>query len=119
MNLHFSQPFTADRIDEVSAIIRGVSVITSGLIARGHDLEVDRVTLQQMHACASAKGQVPVKVDHKSGAAAICGYLTNFHREDNKLKADWHLLKTHPQKEQILAGAIQLKRGAPFGGVEV
>ena len=62
--------FTADKIDTVNAVIRGVSVITSGLIARGHDLEVDNVTLDQMQKCAESKGQVPVKVDHKSGAAA-------------------------------------------------
>lgn len=100
-----------DKIDEANAIIRGVSVITSGLIARGHDLEVDNVTLQQMLAKAQEKGQVPVKVDHKSGAAAVCGFLANFRIEGTKLKADWHLLESHPQKAQILEVARRMPRG--------
>lgn len=103
--------FTADKIDDVNAIIRGVSVITSGLIARGHDLEVDDVTLAQMEKCASQKGKVPVKVDHKSGAAAICGFLTDFRQEHNKLKADWYLLESHPQKAQILEVARRMPGG--------
>ena len=100
-----------DKIDEANAIIRGVSVITSGLIARGHDLEVDNVTLQQMLVKAQEKGQVPVKVDHKSGAAAVCGFLANFRIEGTKLKADWHLLESHPQKAQILEVARRMPRG--------
>lgn len=102
---------TADKIDDVNAVIRGVSVITSGLIARGHDLEVDGVTLEQMQKCAEAKGQVPVKVDHKSGAAAVCGFLTNFRQDEGKLKADWFLLESHPQKSQILEVARRMPRG--------
>ena len=106
-----SSEVDAGQIDEVNAIIRGVSVITSGLIARGHDLEVDNITLQQMLSKAQEKGQVPVKVDHKSGAAAVCGFLTNFRIEGAKLKADWHLLESHPQKAQILEVARRMPRG--------
>ena len=106
-----SSEVDAGQIDEVNAVIRGVSVITSGLIARGHDLEVDNVTLQQMLAKGQEKGQVPVKVDHKSGAAAVCGFLTNFRIEGSKLKADWHLLESHPQKAQILEVARRMPRG--------
>lgn len=110
--LEFADVFTADKVDNVNAIIRGVSVITSGVTARGHDLEVDDITLAQMKSCAEEKGnQVPVKVDHKSGAAAVCGFLTNFTLEGNKLKADWHLLKTHPQKDQILEVAERMPKG--------
>jgi len=103
--------FTADKIDDVNAIIRGVSVITSGLVARGHDLVVDEKTLSQMQACAESKGQVPVKVDHKSGAGAVCGFLVNFRQEQGKLKADWHLLESHPQKAQILEVARRMPNG--------
>lgn len=106
-----SSEVDAGQIDEVNAVIRGVSVITSGLIARGHDLEVDNITLQQMLSKAQEKGQVPVKVDHKSGAAAVCGFLTNFRIEGSKLKADWHLLESHPQKAQILEVARRMPRG--------
>jgi hypothetical protein len=103
--------FTADKIDTVNAIIRGVSVITQGVIARGHDLAVDETTLSQMKHCGDTRGQVPVKVDHKSGAASVCGYLENFYPQDGKLKADWHLLQTHPLKEQILETAARMPRG--------
>ncbi|EIQ01056.1 hypothetical protein OpiT1DRAFT_05620 [Opitutaceae bacterium TAV1] len=109
--LHFHTDFCAENVDKVNAVIRGVSVITSGLIARGHDLEVDNTTLDQIKTCAETKGQVPVKIDHKSGAAAVCGYLTNFHLDGAKLKADWHLLKTHPQKDTILEVAEVMPRG--------
>lgn len=109
--VRFSTSIASEHVDTVNGVIRGVSVITSGLIARGHDLEVDGVTLDQMQKCAESKGQVPVKVDHKSGAAAVCGYLCNFHRDDNKLKADWHLLKSHPQREQILEVAHRMPKG--------
>lgn len=97
-----------EKVDKVNAVIRGVSVITGGLVARGHDLEVDDRTLEQIKLCADSRGQVPVKVDHKSGAAAVCGYLTNFHLLGNKLKADWHLLQSHPQKDQILETAEKM-----------
>lgn len=107
----FHTDLNAGSVDTINAVIRGVSVITSGLIARGHDLEVDATTLDQMKTCAEKKGQVPVKIDHKSGAAAVCGYLTNFHIDGEKLKADWHLLKTHPQKETILEVAERMPRG--------
>lgn len=104
-------PFVADKVDEENAVIRGVSIITGGLIARGHDLEVDSTTLKQMLLCAQTKEQVPVKVDHKSGAGAVCGFLTNFRIEGDKLKGDWHLLQSHPQKLQILETALRMPRG--------
>lgn len=97
-----------EKVDKLNAVIRGVSVITGGLVARGHDLEVDDRTLEQIKFCADSRGQVPVKVDHKSGAAAVCGYLTNFHLLGNKLKADWYLLQSHPQKDQILETAEKM-----------
>lgn len=112
--IHFDaigQTFTADKIDKTNGVIRGVSVITNGLIAKGHNLTVDDTTLKQMQACAAKNGQVPVKIDHKSGAASVCGYLVNFRQEDGKLKADWHLLQTHPQRDQILEVAERMPRG--------
>jgi hypothetical protein len=109
--VEFYSDFTADKVDTTNAIIRGVSVMTSGLIARGHDLEVDGKTLDQVKTCAESKRQVPVKINHKSGAEAVCGFLTNFHLDGNKLKADWHLLKTHPQKDTILEVAERMPAG--------
>ena len=64
-----------------------------------------------MHAAATSKATVPVKVNHGSGAEAVCGYLTNFQIVGKKLKADWHLLRSHPQKEQILEVARVMPAG--------
>lgn len=109
--LHFSSSLCNENVDTVNAVIRGVSVITGGLVARGHGLAVDATTLGQMFQCARAKEKIPVKVDHKSGAAAICGFLTNFRLDENKLKADWYLLESHPQKDQILEVAQRMPHG--------
>ena len=100
-----------DSVDTENAVILGVSVITSGLVARGHDLAVDAVTLEQVLSAAETKGQVPVKVNHKSGAEAVCGYLDGFRLEGKKIKADWHLLQTHPQTPQILEIAERMPSG--------
>ncbi len=97
------------QVDSHNGVIRGVSVITSGITARGHDLEVDKKTMSQLKECADARGTVPVKWNHKSGADAVCGYLDNFRIEGAKLLGDWHLLKTHPNFSQ----AIELAERMP------
>jgi hypothetical protein len=101
---------TNESVDESNGVIRGVSVITSGVTARGHDLEVDDKTLEQIHECAAKMGSVPVKWNHKSGADAVCGYLDNFHFEGKKLKADWHLLKSHERYSQALELATRMPK---------
>mgnify|MGYP000376083232 CR=1 FL=1 len=97
------------RVDRANGIIRGVSIITSGLTARGHDLQVDHTTLRQMEAACRKKGTVPTKWNHKTGADAVNGYLDNFRIEGEKLLGDWHLLQTHPQYEQ----AVELAERMP------
>jgi len=96
-------------VDPEAGIIKGVSIITCGVTARGHDLEVDGKTLTQLKACADSMGTVPVKWNHRSGADAVCGYLDNFRIEGAKLLGDWHLLKTHPNFDQ----AIELAERMP------
>ena len=96
-------------VDPQAGIIKGVSIITCGVTARGHDLEVDAKTLTQLKACADSMGTVPVKWNHRSGADAVCGYLDNFRIEGAKLLGDWHLLKTHPNFDQ----AIELAERMP------
>lgn len=118
---HFSQAtatepiyFTAleaAAIDRDKGVIRGVSVITSGITAKGHNLQTDETTLLQMHDLGRKKVRVPVKWNHKTGADAVNGYLTNFRIEENKLKADWHLLKTHKQYEHALELAERMPDG--------
>ncbi|MFZ4696150.1 MAG: hypothetical protein ACOYMV_13590 [Verrucomicrobiia bacterium] len=73
-----------------------MSLITGGVTARGHDLTVDDTTIAQLFQSATSKGTIPVKLDHKSGIENVCGYVTAFRVEGNKLLGDWHLLKTHP-----------------------
>jgi hypothetical protein len=90
------------KVDPIGGVIHGVSIITGGVTARGHDLEVDQKTLLQLHECASKMGKVPVKWNHRSGADAVAGYLENFRIQGQKLLGDWHLLKSHPQYEQAL-----------------
>jgi hypothetical protein len=85
------------KIDKENGIIHGVSLITAGIEARGHDLHTDDKTLEQICSLANEMGQVPVKWNHKTGADAINGYLCNFFVTGNKVKSDWHLLTTHPQ----------------------
>lgn len=107
----FETPLDLARVDPEEGIIRGVSVITSGVIAKGHDLEVDGITLVQMLECAEKKNRVPTKWNHKTGADAVSGYLKNFRIEGDRLRADWHLLKSHPQ----YAHAIELAQKMPDG----
>ncbi len=95
------------RVDRQAGIIRGVAVITSGVTAKGHDLEVDSKTLSQIAEFGRAKGRVQVKLNHRDPQAlqSICGYLTGFRIEGNKVLADWHLLKSHEEFHRIMEKA--------------
>lgn len=105
----FQIPFSAAQgVDADAGVIRGVSLITGGLKARGHDLVVDDTTVSQVFSAAQSRGQVPVKLDHKSGVENVCGYLTNFRVEGNKCLGDWHLLKTHPHYATTLEKAQRM-----------
>ena len=87
--------FVQGDVDRANKVIRGVALITGNLTAEGHDLEVDSTTLQQVLTCATAMKQVPVKLDHGSGVKEICGYTDNHRIDGNKVRGDWHLLKSH------------------------
>jgi len=110
--IHFyAGPLGGEQVDTVNGVIRGVSIITSGVIARGHDLLVDQKTLTQMQACAESKKQLPVKIDHSGGAGSVVGYLTNFKICENKLIGDLHLLSTHEKRDQLLEIAQRMPGG--------
>jgi hypothetical protein len=98
------------RVDPVNGVIHGVSVITSGVTARGHNLEVDMKTLRQLLECGQKMGTVPVKWNHRSGADAVAGYIDNFRIEGEKLLGDWHLLKSHSQYEQAMEMAARMPK---------
>jgi hypothetical protein len=90
------------KVDREQGVLIGVSVITEG-IAKGHGVEIDQTTLEQVKACADAfPDGVQVKVNHGTGFDAIVGTLRNFRLEGSKLLADLHLIKNHKLREQIL-----------------
>jgi hypothetical protein len=98
------------RGDRDAGIIRGAAVITGGVTARGHDLEVDDTTLEQIVTCGNTKGRVQVKLNHKDPQAlqSICGYLEGFRREGDKVVADWHLLKSHEEFDALMERATRM-----------
>jgi primosomal protein N'' len=105
----FYTPYNcAQKVDALNGVIHGVAVITSGVKARGHDLEVDAKTLDQIKTCAEKLGTVPVKWNHRTGADAVNGYLDNFRIEDAKLLGDWHLLKSHDRYAQAIEMAERM-----------
>lgn len=105
----FYTPYSsAQKVDSVNGVIHGVAVITSGVKARGHDLEVDAKTLHQIKECAEKLGTVPVKWNHRTGADAVNGYLDNFRIEGEKLLGDWHLLKSHDRFSQAIEMAERM-----------
>jgi hypothetical protein len=92
--------------------IRGVSVITGGQEAEGHGLTIDDTTLNQLQACAKERGKIPVTLDHGSGIKDINGFLTGFRidtlGDHPKIRADWHLLETHPETKVMLEKAEKM-----------
>lgn len=93
-------------------VIRGVSVITGDQVAEGHGLTIDDTTLKQLQACAKERGKVPVCLDHGSGVKDLNGYLTGFRTDTSgdkpKIRADWHLLETHPETATMLEKAEKM-----------
>jgi len=80
--------------------LKGVSVLTTGM-AKGHQLEIDGTTLEQVKNCAEQfKGGVKVNENHGAGIADIIGKLTNFRIDDSgsKLLADLTFLKSRQDR---------------------
>lgn len=118
-------------IDELGGIIRGVSLIKTGE-AEGHGLQVDDILLKQLQQSGKSKGKVAVQLDHGSGISSTCGFITGFRIDQDKLRGDLHLLKTHPEKDVIIERAARMpecfglsvaflpdqhgKKGEPLGG---
>lgn len=123
---HFEGVSSIASVDAEKGVIYGVSLITAGIAARGHQiddprdkdepealrrkiaLEIDDTTLEQMLSCAEAKKKLPVKWNHKTGADAVSGYLKNFRIEGRKLLGDWHLLKSHERFHHALELAKEM-----------
>lgn len=71
----------------------GVSILEIGE-AKGHDLFVDKLSLEKaMEIMKQAPNGVKVKMNHGSGLDAVVGFARNARIEGNKLVADLKLLK--------------------------
>ena len=82
--------------------LKGVSVLTTGT-AKGHNLQIDSTTLEQVKKCAEAfRGGVKVNENHGAGIGDIIGKLTNFRIEQSgdqqKLLADLTFLKSRQDR---------------------
>jgi len=125
MKLSYFSTATGSAVDHAAGVLRGVSVITEGE-AKGHALQIDAKTLQQVKACAETYSDgLRVKMDHYTGIDAMVGVLKNFAIDGAQLRADMHLLKSHSDFEKIMEmaetmpGAFGLSiafSGTPEGG---
>ena len=72
-------------------------------VAKGHNLIIDQVTLQQvMDKSKVYDNGLKVKLNHGSGVEAICGRIKNIRVLGDKCVGDFHLLKSHPRYDLIL-----------------
>lgn len=89
-------------IDAEAGVISGVSVIAVGP-AKGHGLQIDSKTLEQVKACAETYSHgLKVKMTHAGDAGDIAGFLSAFRIEGDKLLADLTLLKSSPFRAYVL-----------------
>lgn len=124
MKLSYFSTATGSAVDRDAGMLRGVSVITEGE-AKGHALQIDAKTLEQVKACAETYADgLRVKMDHFTGIDAMVGVLKNFSIDGAQLRADMHLLKSHADFQKIMEmaetmpGAFGLSiafSGAPEG----
>jgi hypothetical protein len=93
---------TGSRVDRESGILRGVSVITAGVEAKGHGIWIDQTSLEMVKAAAETYVDgLQVKSDHGSGFGEIEGVLRDFVIEGNQLRADFHLIKSGEEYDRI------------------
>lgn len=91
----------SDRVDREARIIYGVAVITQGE-AKGHDMQVDGRTLEQVRDCALTYADgLKVKADHGSGVMAAAGTLRNLRIDGRTLRGDLHVLRSYEHAEKL------------------
>lgn len=84
------------RLEEDSTIIPNVYILSQGE-ARGHDLFIDKTSIEKAYDLMSkAPNGVKVKMNHGSGLESVLGFARNPRIEGDKLMADLHLLKSSP-----------------------
>jgi hypothetical protein len=91
------------RVDHENHIIRGVSLMRIGP-AKGHDMTVDRTTLEQVKALIPSVG-LKAKVNHRdaSGVMSLNGRMKNPRIVGENLRADWHLTPGRSNTADILS----------------
>jgi hypothetical protein len=83
-----------EEMDEME--LGGVSILEVGE-AKGHDLFVDKVSLQTaLKLMKGARNGVKVKMNHGSGLDAVVGFARNPRIDGDKLVADLRLLRNSP-----------------------
>ena len=101
--LTFFAAATGSRVDRESGILRGVSVITAGVEAKGHGIWIDQTSLEMVKAAAETYVDgLQVKSDHGSGFGEIEGVLRDFVIDELQLRADFHLIKSGEEYERIM-----------------
>ena len=90
-------------VDREAGILRGVSVITAGVEAKGHGIWIDQTSLEMVKASAETYVDgLQVKSDHGTGFGEIEGVLRNFQIDGNQLRADFYLIKSGEEYERIM-----------------
>ena len=109
--IYFIADASGCKVDRTKGVVFGVSVITGGVKAKGHDLWTDSTTLLQMKEKGDERGKVLVKENHKNpgggttGVDAMVGFLSDFRVEGGKTKADLHFYSSHPRRDLYLDAA--------------
>src|ERR1700757_370338 len=94
-------------IDVAAGVIRGVSLITAGVVA-GHQCFADRTTLQTVSDSCKTLGVLKVKANHGPDVNSIVGTIVNFRIEGNQVKGDLTLLKDSPSRDYVIEVAQTL-----------
>jgi len=83
-----------EEMDEME--LGGVSILEVGE-AKGHDLFVDKVSLQTaLNLMKGAKNGIKVKINHGSGLESVVAFARNPRIDGDKLVADLRLLRNSP-----------------------
>jgi hypothetical protein len=99
--------FSVGRVDRQAGVIYGVSLISTGPVL-GHGLYADHITLQSVLSACQKVGNLKVKVNHTTDIQSICGTLSNYRIDGQKLLADLTLLKSNTSYEWVLDIAEKL-----------
>jgi len=104
---HYFTQLETTKVDPFSGTIKSASLITIGdarghFDAKGRQIKVDEVTLEQIFKLCNKMGTVKVKADHGTGVMEIVGWADNFALTADKVLADVHIYESEPQRARLL-----------------